>query len=251
MLINSLNNRSIKMKKIIIICIHLLVFQNLTSQEIIAFEGQEIIIEGWARNLAIVGTYKDEIKVEEEEPDEKKAYNIKVNGPVALISLKPTCHNIAIHVPKTANIKISMMDVVFETKFDRYKGSDWRSIAISKIDGNVESSTDGYNIAIDRVKGSISVVSYGNISAVLPDLANSELVSLDTYWGNVYAKIPSEISASVTLTAKNGKVELPKGVMFKKTEKKTKRKFRGSLDSGLLPIILHSEDGKEVTLEQH
>ncbi len=237
------------MQKIILICLKLLLINTLWAQEIIPFEGRDVLIDGWAKNLAIVGSTESKIKINEASPDKDKCYSIEMQGESVIISLKPNCQNVAITIPKSANLRLTMVAVVRETMFDRYKGSDWRAIAISKVDGNIESESDGYHIALDRVNGSVSVVTYGNISAKLPDLSNSELISLDTYWGNVYAKIPSDISASLSLTAKSGKVDLSRDFKLEKKEKNTRKKLRANLKDGKLPIILHSEDGDVVTLE--
>lgn len=219
-----------------------------TAQEKIDFSGKTVVIKGWAKQIAVSGHSENYIKIEEAQKNDKKDYDYEIGDSTITISLFPTCNTIGVVIPKNLNLKIDMEAVVYETMFDGKKGSDWRSLAISGINGNVESNTDGYNVALSKVNGSISVVSYGNISAVLTEFSNSELVSLDTYWGNVSLQIPIKLPANIRMRAVSGKLDISPKLKVTEKKFKTKKKLHGIINGGGLDIMLHSERGDVVSL---
>ena len=239
------------MKNLLFLFIFLISWSaNSLAQKKIAFSGESINLNGWASDLTISGHDESYVLIEQGDDNESEsAATHKLIGDVLEISLTANTRTMHIFVPKPVNLAIEMEDVVWETYFDREKESDWRKMKIEKIRGDIEFSADGYHLNLQEVSGSIAVVTYGNIQASIADLSNSELISLDTYWGNVEVKIPANAAADLVMRAKSGVVQLSPKLQLTNVKKKSQKRLTGQLNGGTTPIILHSEGGQLVSLD--
>lgn len=222
---------------------------SMNAQQKIEFSGKKITINGWAKQLVVLGHEKDFVSIEmrNDDTDSENRTSHEKQGDELKISLEINIENILIYVPENMDLNIAMETVMWEGSFDREK--DWRGIKIKDTKGDLELDSDGYHVHLDNLTGSLAVVTYGNIYAEFSDLSKSEVVSLDTYLGNVEVAIPTSVSANITMRAKSGEVSIDSNLPISETTKKSKKKLTAKLNEGTLPIILHSEGGEYVSLK--
>ena len=237
------------MKNVLWIIVLLMGFLNqMDAQEKIEFSGKKITINGWATNLIISGHDKSFVSIEAGVDNETKLVARHKKGENELeISLKEETKSVHIYIPENTDLNIAMEAVMWEGSFDREK--DWRNIKIENTNGELEFDGDGYHVDLNNVNGSIAVVTYGNINADFADLSKSEVISLDTYLGNVEVGIPASTSANLTMRAKGGEVKIDPNLKISETTKKSNKKLTTKLNGGTIPIILHSEGGAYVSLK--
>ena len=219
----------------------------LHSQESFSFEGQHVVIEGWAQHLTIDGTENPNISYRSSEEETMSKLNYSIDGESVTIFLSPTSKDLRITLPSAINLNIKMEDVVREGSFERIRPGDWRRVEITNVKGEIEFEADGYDLVLKNNTGSIAAVTYGNIVANYQDISTCELISLDTYWGDVNVDLPTNSSANLTIRARSGEIFLDPKFTFENV-KKRKRRFSGTMQEGNTTIILHSEGGKIVSL---
>ena len=123
-------------------------------------------------------------------------------------------------------------------------------IKIDGVDGEIEiSANTGVDIDIKNCSGSMSVVSYGNITVAMNQLPSTGLLSFDTYLGYVNLSLPIAAAANLELRSKKGDIftNLP---IDKKPNKTNAKKVITTLGGGGIDIIINAEAGGDIYLRK-
>lgn len=134
-------------------------------------------------------------------------YSLTEEGEVTKLSFTGSLR-VKIDIPKTMDIKIEPEAIVSEGQY--IYGRDLHYIHVFDSDGEIEINADGYYVHLVRTTGSISVVTYEDISAHLPQLFKESIVSLDTYRGDILLYIPRELQPQIKASANKGKISIGK-----------------------------------------
>lgn len=140
---------------------------------------------------------------------------------------------VKVDIPRSLDIKIEPKAIVFEGQY--LYGRDNHYIHVFDSDGEIEINADGYYVHLVRTSGSISVVTYEDISAHLPHLKKESIVSFDTYRGDISLYIPLELQPQIKASASKGKISLGKD--------KTPFKMDGAMGN---KVLLNTEQGAKV-----
>lgn len=207
----------------------------ITQAGTIDFDGNSIEIDGSFEQLAIHGneskgkiTFTDLLN----EASLLSSIDYKIKGSTLKITISGQTH-MRIDIPKDVNILCRPLPVIYEGSY--IFGRDAHHIHVQNTEGEVEINADGYMVSLLNTSGSISVVSYENISAILPNIANNSIVSLDSYLGDILLRIPHTLDPSIKATAPEGTI----------TIKGKENLFNSKNDSGN-QVILHTEGGNQI-----
>jgi len=212
-----------------------IILAQITYAGSIDFDGNTIEIEGSFNQLAIHGTdINNKITFTDllNESSLLSSVDYKVKGSRLKVTISGDTR-MRIDIPKNVNILCKPVAVIYEGSY--IFGRDAHHVHVQDTDGEVEINADGYNITLDRTSGSISVVSYENISAILPNLKKESIVSLDSYLGDILLRIPHILNPKIKATAPKGSIKI----------KGDKILFDSKNASGN-QVILHSEEGKQI-----
>ena len=230
------------MKRMKFIVLNLICFFHLASaQSTIDFGQGTLLIKGKTPSLEIIGTTTPKVKLSTNLKHKKSKDQL-------IITLVESEQAMKIEVPVGVNIVCQFDPIVYETGLGR--ADEFWKVKISNLKGDLEFHGDGYDVSLEDLKGSVSVVTYGDIQAQFEDLTKSSLISLDTYWGEVAVTIPTSTPANLNLTAMNGAIDLSSAFTVTKSLRKFNNNFIGQINGGGLDIILHSEDGKKVSIDK-
>lgn len=222
---------------------------SVSAQKKIDFSGQKINLSGWVNNLTVEGHEEKYVEIiQGVSNSSEEIFEDEIRMEEFYLSFRPNTGNVIVRVPKSINISLDMEAIVYETKFDHNQESDWKKVLLKDLAGSVSFNGDGYDLEMKNVNGSVAVVTYGDIEFESSDLSNAELISLDTYWGEVLASIPASMDANVTARAKSGNV-LVDDAFYANVKKNNKHKFISTNDNAKIDIILHGESGREVVLK--
>ncbi len=160
-------------------------------------------------------------------------YSLYKDGEVTKLSFTGNLR-VKIVIPKTMDIKIEPEAIVFEGQY--IYSRDMHYIHVFDSDGEVEINADGYYVHLVRTSGSISVVTYEKIKAIIPHMQKNSLVSLDSYHGEISLLVPSELHPRIKASAR-GKISIGANEDSFNLTNPTGNK-----------IILHSEQGKWINV---
>jgi len=205
------------------------------AAETIDFNGNTIKIDGSFEQLAVQGTdINGKVSITNllDGSSSTSSIDHRIESNILYISVKGN-NRIKISAPKAINVKINPIQIVYEGSY--VHRNDAHNIHVYDTDGEIEINGDGYKVYLARTSGSISVVTFEDIQAILPNLSESSIVSLDSYLGDITFRIPLELEPRVKATAPKGTVNIKGG----------KELFDNQKNNGN-NIILHSEAGKQI-----
>jgi DUF4097 and DUF4098 domain-containing protein YvlB len=116
------------------------------------------------------------------------------------------------------------------------------AITVSDFDGRVVASSSNGSVTLKNVRGGVEArSSNGDVSV---DLARfgEDPVDLRTSNGKIDLMLPSDVAASLIANVTNGAVDI-QDLFFEPTGEQTRRRIRGRLNSGGLPIELNTTNG--------
>jgi len=216
----------------LMLCINI----QLTSQDIeIPFEGNEVHIIGTMESLYVEGTDAKKASLQNHGGANNNYADYVVDGNVLKLAFTDQANNIALEIPKSTNLKIHPVPIVFEG--GKYERGNYIDLVIEEMQGEIEINADGFNVSLEDVSGPVSVVTYGNIESTLSNPSSNKLVSLDTYHGNIDVRIPSSPKVQLQCSAENGTVNIDKSIQ--QTQEKNQAQ-----------IILHTERGAYVNVKK-
>lgn len=207
-----------KFNKIIlkIACSYILLFSAAVSTAQtwleIPFNNEQIRISGLANEIEIIEHKKSNIYVFEKGSSIINADH-KIKGKKLTVDLKKRDANYQVYVPVGANVNC-------EPTKNFYEGSGidsidtFKKISAVNLTGNLDLTADGYNVDLKNHFGNVSLVTYGNIEAFVPDYHKSQKVVLDTYFGNINVTIPKEKNINLIADAIAGEVNINKKVVI-------------------------------------
>lgn len=258
------NNKSINTLKLT--CLLFILMGNITmafGQEVrIPFSKGKVIING-AGNLNVEGYDGNEVIVYEmlyelnrpdlmeglkplndNRPDYIKELDIehKIVGSVLTIQAHGRSGRYNIKVPKDVNISV-------KTRSENYYYYDGlKNLNFENLTGEIEVSGDGgIDVNIKKSTGSMSVVTYGNISVDFDELPSEGALSFDTYRGFVNLTIPEDAAADLSLTAKKGRIfsNLPL-----KIKKNGKKELKATLGKNGIDLFVNTVTGGDIYLRK-
>ena len=214
----------------------------------IPFNGNEIEIIGSLAELNIDEGLTGEIDIKHQfSNNSSNNYKTTNNGLKTTIELfEKTVYSIS--VPLGTNITCKPLQVAGESGW--YKEQNNYKIQLRKLSGEVIVDADGYDIFIENVSGPISIVTYGDIRAKYDFVPSSNIISLDTYQGNITLQIPKNSETNINATAKNGSVIIADEI--KHDAKNRMIKATGNvkvITESNKQIKLHSEDGNYIKVD--
>ncbi len=220
----------------------------VSKAEQIPFSGSNIEVTGMLTQLTITAGLSNIIDIRNPMTKKgEKPYSITTNGNLTRINLtSETMYEI--NIPRRTNLVCKPVNVAFEGSW--YKDQNNYNISISNIQGEVVVDADGYNINLLDVLGPTSIVTYGDIKAKYTKPPLSEMISLDTYEGDITVEIPSESKSNINATAKDGYVVFAESITINADENIIKQNAAVIKHvSKNCTIKLHSENGKYVKVK--
>lgn len=199
----------------------------------VPFDGNKIVINGTMEYLTVLGHGESNIKIQDGVRSNQTAEYLKYNidGNTIELSLQDREQNFRVFVPSHLAIEIKPSSIVDES----YTNKDYGFIDLKDLNGPIELEADGYHVDLKNVKGQVSLVTYGDINAILPKHDDKNIISLDTYTGNIKIQVQPDKRYAVSCNAVKGDVIIASDVL---------------LDDQSKPSILaHAESGKYIKLE--
>lgn len=220
------------------VCTGLLLLQCVTTLlnaqiMTIPFDGNKIIINGTMEYLTVLGHGESNIKIQNGANTNPTADYIDYNidGKTIQLGLKDRRQNVKVFVPSGLEIEIKPNAIVEES----YSNKDYGFIDLKDLNGPIELEADGYHVDLKNVKGQVSLVTYGDINAILPKQNTANMLSLDTYSGNIKIKVQPDKKYAVRCNAVSGDVIIDSDVLQDHQSNPS--------------IIAHAESGKYIKLE--
>lgn len=239
-------------------------FSNLFSQEMkIKFPKGKILING-VGNLNIEGYAGDEVLIydmlyELNRPDLAKGLTkLDSNKPDDLeLDLEYEIKGNELHIEAHGkagryHLKVpNNLDVSVKSHGENYYYYDGlKNLNFKNINGEIEVFADGsVDVNIEKSIGSMSVVTYGNITATFEELPNEGVLSFDTYRGHVNLSLPNTANANLSLRAKNGDIYSNLPIEIEKKNQK-KKEVKATLNGKGIDIIINAEVGGDIYLRK-
>lgn len=240
----------------------LTVNQLFAQQQIIDFSKGKIVING-ANNLNVEGydgkkvlildTYYEQNQPELEigltqinsrRPKINAEVEYKIKGKELILKTDLKTSRYVLKVPKNLAVTCNTL------KGDNYYYDGLKTINISKIKGEIEVNCQGsVDVIVKDITSPVSVVSYGNITAMVEKMPTKGVLSFDTYLGYVNLSLPENAAANLNLTSNKGAIfsNLP---VSKKDNSGKAKKLQATLGNGGVEVIINAEAGGDIYLRK-
>ncbi|MEM9822408.1 MAG: DUF4097 family beta strand repeat-containing protein [Bacteroidota bacterium] len=123
-----------------------------------------------------------------------------------------------------------------------------KNLNFKNIDGEIEVFADGsIDVNIEGAKGSMSIVTYGNITVDFAALSPTGVYAFDTYLGHVNVALPRATATSLQLRSKKGDIYSDLAIQMLRQDKKRKE-IHAQTKGGGATLMINAEAGGDIYL---
>lgn len=214
---------------------------NFSQQSHDGFKGDLVIVTGDFARLNVIQSDIGRVELvinSETSRIKSNSYKVKENPNVLEIIFKDKNQTFELRMPKGMSLKCQPNE--FITKAEYSFLNSFRIIDMQELNNEIEINADAYNLRLVDLTGPLSVVTYGHIEGSFSDMKKGQLISLDTYMGDINLQVPDHQSGQLMCNARNGQVIIAESL---------KENYNAENINGDVKLMLNSENGKLIELK--
>lgn len=218
------------------------VINGVGNLNIEGYDGNEVIIMEMLYELNRPDLSKGLKKIHSNKPSLEVDIAHQIKGEELVIEAHGRAGRYHLKIPRQLDVSVKSHSGSY------YYYDGLKNLNFKNIDGEIEVFADGaIDVNIEASKGSMSIVTYGNITVDFVALSPTGVYSFDTYLGHVNVAFPKFTATSLQLRAKKGDLYSDLPVNIEKHDKKRKE-IHATTNGGGANIIVNAEAGGDIYL---